>query len=160
MKTELNIKYELLDNETALSPEDLALLQLARKTSAGAYAPYSNFLVGAAAMLNNGEIVTGTNQENASYPVGICAERVLLSAAAVLHPNEPIARLAISYSNLNGLSNKPISPCGICRQSLLEYEDRMKQGFKIIMSGLTGKILIISSAAALLPFSFGSSDLA
>ena len=160
MKNELNITYELYDNDAALEAKDLALLILAREASAGAYAPYSKFLVGAAAMLNNGKIITGTNQENASYPVGICAERVLLSAAAVLHPNEPRARLAISYSNLNGLSDKPISPCGICRQSLLEYEERMKQGFKIIMSGLTGKILIISSAAALLPFSFGSSDLA
>ena len=160
MKNELNIAYELLEDELALAPEDSALLKLARQASTGAYAPYSKFLVGAAAVLNNGEVITGTNQENASYPVGICAERVLLSAAAVLHPNQPIKALAISYTNTNGHSNNPITPCGVCRQSLLEYEERMKQGFKMIMGGLTGKILIIPSATSLLPFSFGSSDLA
>ena len=91
-----------------------------------AYAPYSNFHVGAVAKLENGEIVAGTNQENASYPVGICAERVLLGSAATLHPDVAIESIAISYNSEKVKSDHPISPCGMCRQSLLEYENGKK----------------------------------
>ena len=99
------------------------LLDAARQATTNAYAPYSKFLVAAAARLDSGEIICGTNQENASYPAGICAERVLLSAIASQHRGAVITTIAISYQNQNGPSEKPISPCGICRQSLLEYEE-------------------------------------
>jgi cytidine deaminase len=158
-KVKYNFSFEVYESGEALNKHDAALVKQARKVTANAYAPYSNFNVGAVAKLANGKIVTGTNQENAAYPVCICAERVLLSTAATLFPNVAITTLAISYHNKNGKSNHPISPCGICRQSLLEYEERMKQPIRIILTGLEGKIYIIEKAGQLLPLSFGGDDL-
>ena len=161
MKQQYSFGFEVFDDINELNKEDNALLQEARKITQKAYAPYSNFLVGAAAMCNNGEMVFGTNQENASYPVGICAERVLLASASMLQTEEPIKTIAISYNNLsgNGGSDRPISPCGMCRQSLAEYEERTKQPIRIILSGMEGKVMVIESASQLLPFSFGSGDM-
>jgi cytidine deaminase len=98
MKQKYNFNYELFEDITELNAEDAALLDEARKITQKAYAPYSNFLVGAAALFNNGAKVFGTNQENASYPVGICAERVLLASASMLETDEPIKTMAISYA--------------------------------------------------------------
>jgi cytidine deaminase len=154
-----NFSFEVYNSVEALSEPDSLLLQKARTITAQAYAPYSQFKVGAAAKLANGQIVTGTNQENASYPTGICAERVLLSAIASLFPNMAINTIAISYNNTNGQSNHPISPCGICRQSLTEYEQRVKQPIRIILSGMEGEVYIIQKASQLLPLFFGSDDL-
>jgi cytidine deaminase len=154
-----NFSFEAYPSSKALTKQDEALVNEARKVTENSYAPYSNFNVGAVAKLANGKTVTGTNQENASYPVGICAERVLLSVAASLFPSIAIDTIAISYNNKNGKSNHPISPCGICRQSLLEYEERMKQPIRLILSGLEGKIYIIKKASQLLPLSFGGDDL-
>lgn len=151
--------FEEFTDDKNLSPNDLELLSKARAITKQAYAPYSNFFVGAAARLSNGEIVTATNQENASFPAGICAERVLLSSIASLHPNISVEAIAISYDNKNGLSNHPVSPCGICRQSLVEFEKRFNQPIKIILAGKTGKVLIIETAAHLLPLSFSGDDL-
>ena len=151
--------YEVYDSVEELNESDAWLLNEAKEVTAAAYAPYSNFNVGAIAKLANGEIVAGTNQENASYPVGICAERVLLSTAATLYPNIPIDTIAISYNNANGQSSNPISPCGMCRQSLVEYEHRVKQPIRLILSGLEGKVIIVQKANSLLPLSFGSEDL-
>ena len=151
--------YEVYDSVDELSKEDAWLVNEAREVTAAAYAPYSNFNVGAVAKMANGEIVAGTNQENASYPVGICAERVLLSSAATLYPNIPVDTIAISYNNNNGESSHPISPCGMCRQSLVEYEERMKQPIRLLLSGMEGKVFIIQKANMLLPLSFGSVDL-
>jgi cytidine deaminase len=148
--------YNSIDD---LNKEDAWLLQHAKETSRGAYAPYSKFFVGAAARLLNGEIVKGTNQENASYPVGICAERVLLSAAATLHPGVPIESLAISYRSNAVKSDHPIAPCGICRQSLQEYEQRVHHPIRLILAGMDGKVIIIEKASMLLPLSFTSNDL-
>ena len=135
------------------------MLSEARKVTQHAYAPYSRFRVGAVARLNNGEIVTGSNQENASFPIGLCAERVLLASAASLFPEVPIKTIAISYRNENGNSDRPISPCGICRQTLLEYETRLKQPIRIILGGLQGKVYIIERAGMLLPLSFSADEL-
>jgi len=151
--------YEIYDSVKELNETDAWLLNEAKEVTASAYAPYSNFNVGAVAKLANGEIVAGTNQENASYPVGICAERVLLSTAATLYPNIPIDTIAISYNNIKGQSSNPISPCGMCRQSLVEYEHRVKQPIRLILSGLEGKVIIVQKANSLLPLSFGSEDL-
>ena len=159
IKEEYNFSFEVYDSIDDLLPEDALLVKEARKVTDNAYAPYSHFNVGAIAQLANGKTVTGTNQENAAYPVGICAERVLLSTAASLFPNVAINTLAISYDNKNGESNHPISPCGICRQTLLEYEERVKQPIRLILSGLEGKIYIIKKASQLLPLSFGGDDL-
>ena len=151
--------YEVYDSVEELNQEDAWLVNEARDVTSAAYAPYSNFNVGAIAKMANGEIVAGTNQENASYPVGICAERVLLSSAATLYPNIPIDTIAISYNNNNGESSHPISPCGMCRQSLVEYEERMKQSIRLLLSGMEGKVIIVQKANSLLPLSFGSVDL-
>ena len=113
--------YEVYDDITQLNPADAALLEQARAVTAKAYAPYSRFNVGAAALLANGEILLGTNQENASYPVGICAERVLLGTAATLHPDIAITSMAISFNTAKEKSNHPISPCGMCRQVMAEF---------------------------------------
>lgn len=146
--------YEVYTSIEELSKPDADLLKAAKLVAQEAYAPYSNFFVGAAALLNNGEIVRGTNQENASYPVGLCAERSLLATAASLYKNVSINAMAISYQNKNGSSNVPISPCGMCRQSLVEYESRVQSPIRIILGGLEGEILVIKEAKQLLPFSF------
>jgi len=158
-KTTYNFSYEVYNNIDDLKKEDAWLLQHAKDASKGAYAPYSHFQVGAAARLINGEIVKGTNQENASYPVGICAERVLLSAVATLHPQVPIESMAVSYRSDNVKSDHPITPCGICRQTLQEYEQRVHSPIRLILGGLDGKIIVIEKASMLLPLSFSSTDL-
>ena len=158
-KETMSFGYEVYDSADDLNKEDRELLDAAREVTARAYAPYSHFNVGAVARLQNGELVSGTNQENAAYPVGICAERVLMGTAAVLFPNMPIETMAISYHNLNGDSSKPASPCGMCRQYLKEFEDRTKAPVRLILSGQTGKIYVIEKASQLLPFSFGGADL-
>jgi len=158
-KKEIQFTYDEYDSIDDLDKNSAALLEKARHITSTAYAPYSNFQVGAVALLANGEIINGSNQENASYPVGICAERVLLSALSSLYPNTAIDTLAISYNNLNGESNRPVSPCGLCRQSLLEYESRLKHPIRIILSGMEGKVQVIANASSLLPMSFNSEDL-
>lgn len=151
--------FEVLDSIDHLSADDKALLDSARTVTQKAYAPYSEFLVGAVAKLVSGQIVKGTNQENASYPVGMCAERALLASTAMLDTDIAIETMAIAYHNLNGDSDKPVSPCGMCRQSLHEYEERTKHPMRLILSGMTGKVYIVERAGLLLPLSFGSENL-
>lgn len=156
-KVQLSVEVYRFAEE--LQTGDAELLSAAREITAAAYAPYSHFFVGAAARLANGEIVKGTNQENASYPVAICAERTLMGAAATQYPGVAIEAMAISYDNKNGGSNKPISPCGVCRQMLTEFEDRGGRPMKIIMSGLKGEVYVVNTAKELLPLTFTSVDL-
>jgi len=152
-------EYDVYASAEELNGADKMLLNKAKDATALAYAPYSNFKVGAAARLMNGEMITAANQENASFPAGICAERNLLAVASALHPSVAVEAIAISYKNENGESVHPISPCGICRQSLLEYEERMKHPIRLILGGMTGKIYTISSSKSLLPLSFTSDDI-
>ena len=158
-KKEVGFSYEIYDVVEELSKEDAQLLNVARTVTKDAYAPYSHFKVGAAAKLENGQTVTGTNQENASFPVGICAERVLLSTAASLYPGVAVDTLAISYFNEQGPSDQPISPCGICRQSLQEFGQRTGRPIRLILGGRQGKIFIIPQAGFLLPLAFTSDEL-
>lgn len=159
VQQKISIEFEEYGDVDQLSKEDAALLIEAQKAIDIAYAPYSKFRVGAAALLQNGKILLGSNQENASYPVGICAERVLLSTASSVYPGVPIITIAISYKNELGASKKPISPCGICRQTLVEYESILKYPIRLILSGMEGKILILPNAETLLPFLFSGKDL-
>ncbi len=145
-ESKFEFQYEVYNDISELTEKDAWLLTEARTVTENAYAPYSNFHVGAVAMLSNGEVVAGTNQENASYPVGICAERVLLGNAATLYPNISIETIAISYNSDTVKSDHPISPCGMCRQALLEYETRVKNPIRLILSGMEGKIQIIKTA--------------
>ncbi len=158
-KETIHFDYSVFDTSDELAANDKTLLEAAREATANAYAPYSNFLVGAVAKLQNGETVSGTNQENASYPVGICAERVLLSTAATMFKDVPIETIAISYNNVNGDSSNPVSPCGMCRQALREYEERTEHTIRLILSGKSGKVYVIDNVSQLLPFSFGKKDL-
>ena len=151
--------YEVFDDIGELEREDAELLTKARAVTKHAYAPYSNFFVGAVAKLKNGQIVSGTNQENASYPVGICAERVLLGNAATLYPGISIDTLAVSYHSKEVPSDHPISPCGMCRQALLEYETRTNNPIRLILAGQKGKIYIVNTIKFLLPFAFTPDEL-
>jgi cytidine deaminase len=158
-ESKFEFNYLVYNDSSELDEKDAWLLNEARNVTEQAYAPYSNFHVGAVAMLENGQIVAGTNQENASYPVGICAERVLLGSIATLHPNVPVKTIAISYNSEQVKSDHPISPCGMCRQALLEYETRTKKPIRLILGGQEGKIFIIETAKMMLPFAFTSDEL-
>ena len=160
MKTrKCSFNYQVFDSAATLPEADAALLKMAKDATANAYAPYSHFHVGAAAQLSNGSFIKGTNQENASYPVGICAERVLLAAVATQHPGVSVKTMAISYDNRNGESIQPIAPCGMCRQALVEFESRQQHTIRLILGGMQGNVYIIEQANALLPFSFGGDHL-
>lgn len=156
MKHQLQFEYEILESISRLNAEDARLLQQARECTATAYAPYSNFKVAAVARLVDGSLVTGTNQENASYPVGICAERVLLSALSSAKPGIAIDTIAISYQSDKISSVAPISPCGICRQSLQEYAQRQQRPIRLILAGLEGAIYVLPDTALLLPLAFSA----
>ncbi|MBA4168755.1 MAG: cytidine deaminase [Chitinophagaceae bacterium] len=147
-------EYEVYDSSPALNSEDGALFAAAQKATGGAYAPYSGFSVGAAARLANGEIITGGNQENASFPAGLCAEGVVMAASSARFPGVPIEAIAITYRSENTPGDGPISPCGICRQSLQEYKSRSGRSIRLVMGGQTGKIIAVDDAACLLPFAF------
>lgn len=154
MQKKFEFEYEVFDKVESLTTADFELLLAARKATETAFAPYSNFKVGAAVYLTNGQLVTGSNQESTSFPVGICAERTLLNAVGSQFMHEKISAMAISYNPIGKESNEPLSPCGMCRQSLLDYENRYQAPIRIILSGLTGPIWIFKSATLLLPFGF------
>jgi cytidine deaminase len=158
-QTSIHIPVQIFQDFKELEDADARLLEASHQATANAYAPYSKFKVGAAVRLANGQIVTGSNQENASFPAGICAERVTLSAASAAFPGIPVTDLALTYVNESGNSNHPISPCGICRQTLVEYEQRFEQPVRLILGGFSGEIYIINRATDLLPFAFSSQEL-
>lgn len=159
MHKKFEFEYEELDTKDALCAEDLELLHAAFKAVETAFAPYSKFKVGAAARLSTGAIIHGSNQESASYPVGICAERTLLNCIGSQFPDATIQAMAISYLPNEVESDHPLSPCGMCRQSLLDYEIRYNSPIKLILAGKTGKVMLIPSASNILPFGFTGSIL-
>ena len=156
---EFRLTYEEYGSDAELAASDRELLAKAREATVDAYAPYSQFRVGAAARLVNGVVITGTNQENASYPAGICAERTLLSVAGAQYPGVAIDTLAISYDNAKGPSDRPISPCGICRQSLQEFEQRTGRSMRVVLGARTGKVIVLEQSSLLLPFAFSADEL-
>jgi cytidine deaminase len=158
---EFSFSYEEYASIDELAEADKLLLQKARDNTKNAYAPYSNFFVSAITALADGNVVASTNQENASYPVGICAERALLSTVSSLKPNAVINTIAIAYHNTNAdtSSNQPVSPCGMCRQALKEYEERVKHPIRLILSGMEGHVFIVEKASQLLPLGFSSDNL-
>jgi cytidine deaminase len=158
-ENKFEFSYEVYDNIEELPEEFRALLNRAKEITEQAYAPYSLFKVGAVARLANGEMVVGTNQENASFPVGLCAERALLASASSLFPEIPIETIAISYKSETVKSDHPVAPCGICRQSLQEFESRVHHPLKLILGGITGPVYVIDSVSKLLPLAFTSDEL-
>jgi len=158
-ENKFEFNYKVYNSIEELPDDQQWLLNEAREVTAQAYAPYSNFQVGAVARMANGEIIAGSNQENASFPVGLCAERVLLASISSLFPKIPIETIAISYKSDQHKSDHPISPCGICRQALQEFESRVNHPIQLILGGLSGPVYIIDSASRLLPLAFTSEEL-
>tara|TARA_B100000809_G_C14945947_1_gene462116 strand:- start:274 stop:756 length:483 start_codon:yes stop_codon:yes gene_type:complete len=158
-KIEIAISITVFKDMSELSSEDKMLMDKAIEAREKAYAPYSKFKVGAALLLENNQIVLGNNQENAAYPSGMCAERVAIWKAGSDFPDVKIKKLVISASSLINKVNKPVGPCGACRQSLSEYEIKQKQPFEVLFMGEVGEIVKTESLLSLLPFSFDSSYL-
>ncbi len=149
-------EYESID---MLEDGDRNLLEMATKACDNAYAPYSSFQVGAALLLENGKIICGSNQENAAYPSGLCAERVAMFSASAQYPGVTFMTIAITAKSRNFTINNPVSPCGSCRQVMAEYETLGKKPLKVILKGENGKIIIIKNISSLLPLAFNSADL-
>lgn len=157
---ELNLQIAIQIYEyKELSAADRELMDAAREATHRSYAPYSHFSVGAAARLANGVIVTGTNQENAAYPSGLCAERTTLFYANSQYPEQAVETLAIAARNERGeFLAEPIPPCGACRQVMLETEMRFKRPMRILLFGEKG-IYELKSVGSLLPLSFDASSM-
>lgn len=155
----LSSKATLFENTSQLNSEDQILMQKAKEAVKKAYAPYSKFNVGCAILLENGNIITGNNQENAAYPSGMCAERVAIWKVSSEYPDEKIKKIAITVKSENNIVNKPVGPCGACRQTLSEYENNQKEPIEVLFMGEVGNIIKTESIISLLPFSFDSSFL-
>lgn len=149
-KIEIEYKFAQLEE---LNEEERTLVEKAIFATNNSYANYSHFHVGAACLLADGRIVIGANQENAAFPSGLCAERSAVFAAQSNYPELAIQAIAIAAKNENGFLKDPISPCGACRQVILEMEDRYKQAVRIYLYGTDG-IYCFKSIKDLLPFSF------
>lgn len=154
IKLEISLEEQRWED---LSIEERQLAEQAVEAAERAYAPYSDFHVGAAALLANGKIVTGNNQENAAYPSGLCAERVTLFYAGARYPDVAVRTLAIA-AVAGGEIQATISPCGACRQVLLETEQRYGSPMRVLLCGKE-KVVAFSSAADLLPLCFGRENL-
>lgn len=152
IKIESTLK--VFENFEELPKEVLELMEYAIEARKNAYAPYSNFLVGTAILLDNNEIITGNNQENASYPSGLCAERTAIYYAGSQYPKAKVIRMAICAGSLRNKTTKPIPPCGACRQAIAEYETNQDRPIEIYFMGETGAIAKSNSLANLLPFGF------
>ena len=137
-----------------LTDSDKRLIEAAKEATKRSYAPYSHFHVGAAAMLDDGTIVTGSNQENAAYPSGLCAERTTLFHVGSEYPDKAVTTLAIAASNCEGFTEQPVTPCGACRQVMLEAEQRYHRPIRMLMYG-TACIYETRGTKDLLPLSFG-----
>jgi cytidine deaminase len=158
LKLQKLIEYSLFTEIGELPTEKQDLLERALLNTQRAYAPYSNFYVGAALLLENGKTIDGANQENASYPMCTCAETTALVNAAVNFPNTPVRCIAVTVRAAKPIES-PVSPCGKCRQQLIEQELKQEKEIEIILRGETGPIYTFSSAKILLPFYFDGSAL-
>ena len=143
--------YESLDE---LDPRDAELIRLAHEATKSSYAPYSNFHVGAAVRLANGEIVTGNNIENAAYPSGLCAERVTMFAAMAKYPGVAFEALAITAHSGTKMIEEPVAPCGACRQVMVEVEQMSMQPLRVLCQGETGPVMVFDGIESLMPFIF------
>ena len=149
--------YQIVDHFDALSKSDQQLIKKAQEILEVSYSPYSNFKVGSSLILDDGTILTGTNQENASYPLCICAERVALYHAGAQFPNHKIISLAVTAKSATQALLNPVSPCGACRQVITEFETKQQAPIRLILMGEKGEIFIFDSASDLLPLGFSGS---
>lgn len=153
---EINIttSFKQFDNIAELAPEIQELMQEAIAIRKNAYAPYSKFRVGAALLLDIKKIICGSNQENAAYPSGLCAERVAIFYAGATYPEAKITKMAITAASDTNPTTEPIPPCGACRQAIAEYEIKQNEPIEIYFMGETGVIYQSDSIKNLLPFMF------
>lgn len=158
-EVEITSRLMVYDNTDELPETIRVLMQKAVEARKNAYAPYSRFKVGAALLLENGEVVIGNNQENASYPSGLCAERVAVYHVGARYPDVKIRAMAISAASDNRTVLTPIPPCGACRQSLAEYEVKQAEPMELYFMGETGKVVKAASVKDLLPLLFDKSNL-
>lgn len=150
----LNTKLVAFNSLQELPPDIQNLMRHAIEVRKKAYAPYSKFKVGAAILLDNGKIIVGSNQENAAYPSGLCAERVAIFQAGSIYPEARILTMAITAASEINVTDVPVPPCGSCRQSIAEYEIRQETPIEIYFMGETGEIYKSASLKNLLPFLF------
>ncbi len=146
-------EYRHYSNIKELDADDINLLNLAKEAAESAYAPYSAFHVGAAIQLENGIQIKGSNQENAAYPSGLCAERVAIFSASANHPNKRVACIGI-FAKDTHRSDDIISPCGSCRQVISEYEHKQDQPIRVLLLNAQGQVWEFGSIEDILPFSF------
>jgi len=157
-KLSRTINWSIL-SQNELDSKDLMLVNAAKEATRGSWSPYSGFSVGAALMLDDGTVVTGSNQENAAYPSGLCAERTALFAAGHSYPGKAVTALAIAARNKKGYTAQPITPCGACRQVLAETEQRGGKPIRYILYGTEGTMIIEGGTDAILPFCFGADSM-
>ena len=153
-KVTVTTEFTVFENKEQLPSEIKNLMEMAIEIRKKAYAPYSKFQVGVALLLDNGEIITGSNQENAAYPSGLCAERVAIFYAGANYPDAVVQKLFISASPQDKELSEPIPPCGACRQSIAEYEIKQNADIEIFFMGATGEIYKSNSLKNLLPLLF------
>jgi cytidine deaminase len=156
MKKELKLEYHQLEHWKELSTADQFLVKKAKRVMSNAYTPYSKFKVGAAVQLSNDTVVTGSNQENIAYPSGLCAERVALFYAGANFPNEKVKTLCIVAKGDLVSVETILSPCGGCRQVMVETENRQDEPYRVILVCQNDVVVIFNSALDLLPLAFGS----
>lgn len=159
MAKRLSFEYQLFTSENELSNVQRNLIERAKSAADLAYAPYSGFSVGAAVLLDSGDVVLASNKENASFPAGICAERNALNVVSDQFPQRIIKSIAIAANHKGFVLNDPLAPCGICRQVLCEVEQIQQSPIEIVMASESGKTLIVSKAGDLLPFAFFRDEL-
>lgn len=157
IKKEISVR--IYDDPSQFTEDEKRLIGEAEVSVRQAYAPYSNFNVGSAVLLENGEIICGSNQENAVYPLALCAERVALHSAGSQFPDVPIVAMALTTQKLLKENELPVFPCGSCRQALIESESRHQHDIKLLITGSDGKICVVDSVKDILPFAFRGDSL-
>lgn len=156
-KRSLSINFEECENLEELASDDQMLIQKAIEIARKSYSPYSKFPVGAAILLENGEIYAGNNQENISFPAGTCAERTVINYVKANFPNQKIKKLAVTALNVS--SKNPVTPCGVCRQVIVEMENIQKEPIKVFLHKLDGCTFAFESSSSLLPLAFEEGNL-
>jgi cytidine deaminase len=154
-----SFEYQVYNSASELPAPDRELLEQARQAVSSSHAPYSRYHVGAAAMLANGRVFQGSNQENMSFPAGLCAERVAVFAAVSAFPDVPVAAVAITAVADAFEVSEPVPPCGMCRQAIVEYEMKYGNKIRLILGGQSGKVFVIEGMETLLPLSFRETGL-
>ncbi len=158
-KITVGTEISVFENIDELNTSDKALMNAATEALEKSYSPYSGFKVAASVLLDNGEILSGANQENAAFSLCLCAEMVVLSTVSSKYPNAKIKKMAVTIKSKRQVLDMPISPCGACRQTILEFELRQEENMKILLKGEVGAVYEMESAQSLLPLSFDGSKL-